>query len=400
MVVKVKAVARPAYEKIDVDTIEFREDRAVFPLELLRSVAQVRQERTRKPTNVGVRRETYPYPLTGITYCAHCERQAAHHQNPKLKSRLLGKGAGIEYEIRRYRHKTGIKCGSQNRSVPAERLEADFKRLIDLLVVKDDSLDLMMELAIQADKQDGRFSQDVDLETQKQEAIALCNRRIEATIQLYGDGRMERDEYLRRMEVNEREIAHWQSRTTETEKLALELAFCIETLDKVTRLWEMGDDEVRQGLVRSLFEYVVYDLDTQRIVDFGLKYRADRFLTLRAALHQNDEARKHAEKEKDPDKSGSLGVGTDVLHTGFDLTSVYRAIVMVDLKWAEGWQLEWLYSYNPQPISPRSDKTQKQIERNEAIKARHAAAESVHSLAAEFGISEQRIHQILKDRRK
>ena len=50
-----------------------------------------------------------------------------------------------------------------------------------------------------------------DLETQKAEAIALCRRRIQATIDLYGDGRLSRQEYLRRIERNEREIASWQA---------------------------------------------------------------------------------------------------------------------------------------------------------------------------------------------
>ena len=58
-----------------------------------------------------------------------------------------------------------------------------------------------------------------------------------------------------------------------------------------------------------------------------------------------------------------------MLHVGFDIRSVYHAILMVDLKWAERWQLEWLYSYNLQPISSRSDKTKKQVVRNETIKS-------------------------------
>src|SRR5690606_22261549 len=41
--------------------------------------------------------------------------------------------------------------------------------------------------------------------------------------------------------------------------------------------------------VRSLFEYVVYDLDKQRIVDFRLKGWADRFLVLRTALYDDSE---------------------------------------------------------------------------------------------------------------
>lgn len=38
-------------------------------------------------------------------------------------------------------------------------------------------------------------------------------------------------------------------------------------------------------MARNLFSYIVYNLDTQRIVDFRLKPWADRFITLRAALY-------------------------------------------------------------------------------------------------------------------
>ena len=280
-----KAKDRPAYENYNVDELPFLPDRAVFPLELLRAVAQVRQERTLRPVDKGVMKDTYFYPLAGITYCAHCERLAAEQNNPKLRSPFGGmKGNGIP----RYRHKLGVTCGCTNRSVRCEVYEDDFARLIKLLSVRPEAIDLMTELAIQADKANGASRTPADLEAEKREAIALCQRRIEAAVHLYSDGRMSREEYLSRVETNEREIAHWQTRTTETEKIALELAMCMEALDKIVRLWEISSNEDRQGLARSLFSSIVYDLDTQRIVDFRLKPWADRFLVLRAALYEDD----------------------------------------------------------------------------------------------------------------
>ncbi|RPH74486.1 hypothetical protein EHM76_03475, partial [bacterium] len=62
---------RPAYESYqNVDEIPFREDKAVFPIELLRAVAQARLERTIRRLDEGVNAETHFYPLSGITYCA------------------------------------------------------------------------------------------------------------------------------------------------------------------------------------------------------------------------------------------------------------------------------------------------------------------------------------------
>jgi hypothetical protein len=42
-------------------------------------------------------------------------------------------------------------------------------------------------------------------------------------------------------------------------------------------------------LTRMLVEYIVYDLDTQRITDFRLKPWVDRFLVLRASLYDDTE---------------------------------------------------------------------------------------------------------------
>ena len=100
------------------------------------------------------------------------------------------------------------------------------------------------------------------------------------------EGRIEKDEYRRRIEHNEREIADWEARTTETEQIGLELAVCIEAVDKIAKLWEISGDEDKQQLARSLFHYIVYDLDSQRIVDFQLKPWADRFIMLRGKLYE------------------------------------------------------------------------------------------------------------------
>ena len=282
-----KAKDRRAYDGFEnVDEIPFQAERAVFSLKLLRSVAGARQERTIRRADEGVNRRTHFYPLSAITYCAHCVRRAADQNDPRLISAL---GGSDTYGKLRYRHKAGIQCGCQTRSVLCDVLEADFERLIRLLTIRPEALDLMTELAIQMDKANGRYENEQDLEQEKQEAIALARRRMDAAVVLFGDGMISAEEYRRRIEHNERQIAHWEARTTETEKLALQFAMCAEALDKLVHLWEVGDDEERQGLVRSLFEEIVYDLDTQQIVDFRLKPWADQFIILRAALYETED---------------------------------------------------------------------------------------------------------------
>ncbi len=278
---------QPGYDQEDPDTIPFMPERAVFPIELLRQVARVRHERSsRRPVNDGVKRQTFSYPLSGITFCAHCEELAQAQDDPRLRSRLGGKGAKrTSRDIPRYRHKQGVRCGCQNKSVRREVYEGDFVRLVNLLTIRPEAMQSMTELAIQAEY--GQFREDGALEKQKEKAIAKCRRRIDAATHLYKDGEIDRAEYLRTREANEREIAHWQSRTTETQKLAVELAMCMEAVDRLCRLWEdMSDSEHLQAVAQSLFEYIIYDLDAQRIIDFRLKPWADRFLVLRASLYE------------------------------------------------------------------------------------------------------------------
>jgi hypothetical protein len=126
-----------------------------------------------------------------------------------------------------------------------------------------------------------------DLETQKAEAIAMCNHRIQVATDLYELNRISREEFYRRVELNEREIAIWQARTTETEKLSMEFTACMQALKVLNQLWEVGSDEDKQGMARHLFEYLVYDLDAQQIVDFRLKPWAHQFLYVRVGLYMS-----------------------------------------------------------------------------------------------------------------
>ncbi len=105
----------------------------------------------------------------------------------------------------------------------------------------------------------------------------------------------------------------------------MDLALCVEAVDKIEHLWDLNTDEDWQGLVRRLFTEIVYDLDTQRIVSFKLKPWVDRFLALRAALYENQTSAANT-------TALAQGMGNDVLHTGFDNSFVYHAIIMVDVE--------------------------------------------------------------------
>lgn len=173
-----------------------------------------------------------------------------------------------------YRHKPGNACGCKRQSVQREVYERDFVRLINALEVKPESIALMEQVALRLNSLN---SDKEDVEQQKAEAIALANRRIQAAIDLYGDGRITKEDYNQRIERNEREIASWQARTSDMERLGIELIMCLQAVDTINRLWLINPDEDKQGMACHLFEYIAYDLEKQQIVDFRLKPWADQF---------------------------------------------------------------------------------------------------------------------------
>ncbi len=252
-------------------------DRAVFPIDLLGEVARSRQKRAlgKHPTH-SVNAKALAYPLAGMTYCAHCEQLAERNQNPKLRSMLSGRLGKY------YRHKQGAACGCERKSIQRAIFEQQFINLVRALTVSPESVQLMAQLALRLNADTAVEQQ--NLEAQKAEAIALCRRRMDAAFNLYGDGRITREEYLRRMEQNEREVAHWELQTSDTELLQTQFALCINAVDMINKLWDISEDEDKQGMARHLFDYLVFDLDKQQIVDFRLKAWADQFLILRVGV--------------------------------------------------------------------------------------------------------------------
>jgi hypothetical protein len=112
-------------------------------------------------------------------------------------------------------------------------------------------------------------------------------------------------------------------RTTETEKIALELGMCMDIINNMARLWETASPEDRQGMAHNLFDYLTYDLDTRRITDFRLKPWADRFLILRASLYDgdptlvpDDDPGDDELEGEEKENAGPQGLHTEMPHRG------------------------------------------------------------------------------------
>lgn len=151
-----------------------------------------------------------------------------------------------------------------------------------------------------------------------------------------------------------------------------------------------------KGWFVAFFEYIFYDLDSQQIVDFRLKHWADRFLVLRAELYQNEDGEGQGSQEVVEEYS-QLVAQKSIKPCA---QSSYGASLYTRLADTVAYLLRLLYSGLLLPSEPLNKKTPRRTSRNQEIKTRRAAGEPVSQLARIFGISEQRIRQILKGRRK
>jgi hypothetical protein len=152
-------------------------------------------------------------------------------------------------------------------------------------------------------------------------------------------------------------------------------------------------------MAKHLFSEIVFDLDTRRIVSYKLKPWADDFLMLRMELYHKEFGDLEEGSEgydaalEKADSDTLLGCWNGLPHREFRPTACF------DIWLANFHIIEMLYD-TPFPTGPQNDAVPAQVERNDDIRARYAAGETGASLAQAFGISEQRVNQIVRRRRK
>ena len=276
------AVSR-RYAEMDLSSIQLDPERAVFDIALLQQVAEQLVARSTRRLGKGRRKSRLVYPLSSLVYCSHCETLAQEQGNRNLRTRLT---SGSKKQSA-YVHRAGIHCGCTRRQVPRHFLETEFIYLVRQMTIDPDLVDTMLRLAGETN---ATLDDNEEIDARRTAAIAKCKRRIVAARNLYADGDMTREEYLKRKEKNEREIVHWRSYGIETQRKVTEIMLCVEAIGKLSQLWDASSGEDRNRLAHTLFEYIVFDLDQRLIVDFKLKPWMDQFIVLRAAV-LDDEAK-------------------------------------------------------------------------------------------------------------
>ncbi len=280
-VVPGKAKDRRAKD-VTPETVALSAERAVFNLDLCYRVGHVRQERARNvkrnPDN-SVRLDATSYPLSKLVYCAHCEQVALATDDSGVRSYLTGK-SGSSKVARRYRHDTERRCSAQSRSVRADLLERDFLHVLGHLTVKPDALPMLAQ-ALEYFNQQNRAEDQLTIILTE---IAHWRQRARNSDLLFAKARISEEDWQAAIDTAEHEIVRLQSQVAQEHEAELALKLTLEMVANLVGNWTQSNDEMRRAFASSLFEYLVYDLDARRIVDFKLKPWAELLMQLKITL--------------------------------------------------------------------------------------------------------------------
>ncbi len=259
--------------------------RAVFDVDFCYDVGRIIQERTRDhkrtPDNA-VHLDATAYPLSKLIFCAHCEQLAIESDNAAARSHLRGK-TGNNVVARRYRHDTERKCPAHTRSVKADLLERDFLLLIESLSINPDSLPLLLQALDHFNSQ----NRTEDHKAAVQAEIAHWRQRTKNADLMFSKARMSEEDWLYTHAEADTEIARLQTDIVEQREAEVALKLTTEIVANLANNWKDANGEMRRSLAHSLFDYIIYDLDTQRIVNFKLKPWVQLLMQLKITLSRD-----------------------------------------------------------------------------------------------------------------
>jgi hypothetical protein len=169
----------------------------------------------------------------------------------------------------------------------------------------------MKEMALELNPDSSKAQ---ELEEKKKVNIARLNNALENVKLMAKEGIISFDELTADRRRILSELSHWESFTTDIQEVEITLGACIKALNALKSTWGKGDEinEAKNKLVHEIFTHIAYDLDTQRIVAFGLEAWASQYLVVHGALYERTSfGEKHSNKFK--------GEGTLLPHRRIEL---------------------------------------------------------------------------------
>ncbi len=264
-----RAKDRPGYKDIDTDAIPLNRKRALFPLEDLKRVGQMRKRRGfEQPTDDGIIHNAKAYPLAQVVRCAACDAKAAQLGDERYRTRL----GGHTPNARRYRHTLDNACTCRTKSVLADDLEALFVRdVLTRLICKDDAFHRLLAEASVADAQpDPEYAAQEDPQNVRSRHIKRCQEQLRRLERSYQSLALSDAEYDKQRSATLARLAEWEGRVVVPRAADVQLVEFISALRDPVHLWFTLDDEGRRTLAHSLFSYLLYDLDQHSFTEYRL----------------------------------------------------------------------------------------------------------------------------------
>ncbi len=277
--------------------------------------------------------------------------------SPRHRARL---GTCLSPETPIYRHRSTIDCDTVVHSLPAETLEREVGRLIDLLVPDEATWQSLLQAAEKA----ASCTETIMNRQQAAQMLADGEERYRRVKQLYLALEIDETEYRARQAQYRQDLARLRAASTIS---SAPLAFCRAKLVLLQTAWQSGSLAEQRILAREVFEDIGIDLDSGRITAFRLKPWMEDYLRVLAA--------------------SLTGIGplrADGLN--HPESNLYRSV------------LARLYPPSTTPVQVPT-RLEQQV-RNETLRRRYATGETLTDLARCFRISPQRVHQIVHEQRK
>ncbi len=282
---------------VNPGNVTLHSERAVFSVELCTQVGFVLQNRSRDPkrnTDYAIHLDAKMYPLSKLVYCAHCVKLAQQEDDSTLRSYLTGQ-TGRQKISRRYRHDTERRCHTTRLSITADILEHDFVRLLETLTVNPDVLPTLTQALDHYFKGQNQSEEQI---AAIQAEIIYWRQRAKNADTLFATARISEEDWRALVESAEHEIARLQTQLAEHHETVVALKLITDMVANLVQNRRQSKPEVRRALAHSLFEYLVYDLDAQRIVDFKLTPWAELLMQLKVTLE--------VDKKTPPNQSGAM----------------------------------------------------------------------------------------------
>lgn len=264
---------------IDPDSVKLLPDRAVFPVELLSRVGQVRRLRTniiRKRTTAGNTRAEHA--LSGLLVCADCARAAAAADDPGLLTRYKSKKS-YNGRAALYLHREGVVCLARPRSVLQSVVHDAVLDLLRCFQTDDATREQLSTMAIHHAR---RLTGQEDLSTDIQARIDLARKAIANAKQLALRGEVSVEDAMQAVDQAQETIRRLEAAQSEDSRVALEVTLGAHRFRELLDYWEVYDDLERNRRLKELFRALHWDAQAKRLVQVEVASSAEPYIVMLA----------------------------------------------------------------------------------------------------------------------